>query len=356
MSASPEELIRPEVLAMSPYRVVPSTGMIKLDAMENPYRLPGNMRDMIAALAHDTAFNRYPDASASELKTVLRDAMRIPNEAALLLGNGSDELIQIIELALARPGATVLAPEPSFVMYRQIARYCGLRFVGVPLRADFSLDMRAMLDAIARERPAAVFLSYPHNPSGTLFSQVDIATIVREAPGVVVLDEAYTHFAGSATMMARVKELPNLIVIRTLSKLGLAGLRLGYLAGRPEWVEQFDKVRLPYNLSTMTQAIATRVLGALESLENQAMNIVQERARVFDELSALHGVTVFPSHANFLLIRVDNANRIFEALLERQVLVKNLHGTHPLLDNCLRVTIGTPTENGVFLAQFLDSL
>lgn len=356
MSASADDLIRPEVLALSAYKVLSASGMIKLDAMENPYRLSAGLRDSIAEMAHDIAFNRYPDASASELKAVLRVAMRVPEHASLVLGNGSDELIQMIELALARPGATVLAPEPGFVMYRRVADYCGLNFVGVPLKPDFSLDLPAMLEAIEQARPSLVFLAYPHNPTGVLFAQAEVEAILQASPGLVVVDEAYTPFAGGATFMARLGDFPNLIVMRTLSKLGLAGLRLGFMTGAPDWMDQLEKVRLPYNISTMTQAIATRVLGSMDALENQANSIVEQRARVFDELSLRNDITVVPSHANFLMIRVPDADRLFESLKERRVLIKNLHGSHPLLDNCVRVTIGSPSENDVFLAQFVESL
>lgn len=356
MSASPEDLIRPQILALKAYHVQHASGMIKLDAMENPFRLPGALRDSIAEIAHDVAYNRYPDASAEELKAALRRTMHIPQDAAIVLGNGSDELIQILEMAVARHGATVLSPDPGFVMYRIVAEYTGLRFVGVPLQADFTLDLPAMLDAMERERPAVVFLAYPHNPTGVLFDAMDVEEIIRAAPGLVVIDEAYTPFAGGASFMARVGEFPNLIVMRTLSKLGLAALRLGYMVGPAVWMNQFEKLRLPYNINTMTQAIALRVLNATEALENQARIIVEQRARMFAETSAMSDVQVFPSYANFLLMRVPDANALHLSMLERRVLIKNLHGAHPLLHNCVRVTIGTPAENDVFLAQLAETL
>lgn len=346
---SPQELIRPEIQALSAYHVQPASGMIKLDAMENPYHLPEKLRGMVADLAHDAALNRYPDAGAAELKAVLREAMRIPAAAAISLGNGSDELIQMLALALARPGATLLAPEPAFVMYRMIARFVGMNYVGVPLRADFTLDREAWLAAIEREQPALIFLAYPNNPTGNLFSTEDVEATLRMATGLVVIDEAYTPFAGGASFMPRLAEFPNLVVMRTVSKLGLAGLRLGYMAGAAAWIEEFEKLRLPYNINSLTQAIATRVLGEVQVLDAQAQSLVAERARLYTEMLALNGVQVFESQANFLLFRVTDANWVHNGLKSRRILIKNLHGSHPLLENCLRVTVGTPAENDAFL-------
>jgi histidinol-phosphate aminotransferase len=355
MSASPQDLIRPDVMALSGYHVPPAAGMIKLDAMENPYRLPEALRDVVSEVAHGVPLNRYPDASATKLKAALGQSMQIPESCGIVLGNGSDELIQIVAMALAKPGATVLSIEPSFVMYRMIATFCGMRYVGVPLREDFSLDFGALLAAVEREKPAVIFIAYPNNPTGNLFAVEDIEAIIRAAPGIVVVDEAYTPFAGK-TFMPRLAEFPNLVVMRTLSKLGLAGLRLGYMAGARQWMDEFEKLRLPYNISSLTQAIATRVLEASEALQAQAETIMAERTRVYHELAGMKGVKVFRSQANFLLLRVHDALQVFNGLKARQILVKNLHGAHPMLENCLRVTVGTPAENDAFLNVFSELL
>ncbi len=348
MSASPQDLIRPEIMALSAYHVPPAVGMIKLDAMENPYHLPEALRDVVSDVAHGVSLNRYPDASAAKLKSTLRQAMQIPEACGLVLGNGSDELIQIIAMALAKPGAAILSIEPSFVMYRMIATFCGVRYVGVPLREDFSLDSGALLAAIEQEKPAVIFIAYPNNPTGNLFAVEDVEAIIKAAPGLVVIDEAYTPFAGKS-FLPRLAEFPNLIVMRTLSKLGLAALRLGYMVGAKEWMDEFEKLRLPYNINSLTQEIATQVLAAGEALQAQAETIVAERTRVYHELAGMSGVKVFRSQANFLLLRVPDALQAFNGLKARQILVKNVHGAHPMLDNCLRVTIGTPAENDAFL-------
>lgn len=348
MPFSPEQLIRPEILALAAYQVPDARGMVKLDAMENPYDLPEALKREVVRLVSSVALNRYPDPTAAELRQVIRKTMSVPSDAEILLGNGSDEIIQLIMLALNAPRTTVLAPEPSFVMYSMIASSCGLRYVGVPLKPDFMLDGDAMLSAIAREKPAAVFISFPNNPTGNLFDDATVEALIQAAEGLVVIDEAYHAFAG-ASFMSRLPRYPNLLVVRTLSKLGLAGLRLGFVAGSPRWLSQLDKVRLPYNVNVLTQRIAARLLLHGKTLEEQARRIVAERGFLFDALTALPGVSALRSDANFILFRVGNASRVFETLKARRILVKNLHGSHPMLANCLRVTVGTPDENTAFI-------
>jgi histidinol-phosphate aminotransferase len=355
MPKSPADLIRPEILGLAAYHVQDATGMVKLDAMENPYALPGALRAEVAAAAAAAALNRYPDPDAARLKARLKAAMDVPAGAELLLGNGSDELIQMLALACARPGAVILGVEPSFVMFRLIAQWVGARYVGVPLRADFGLDPAALGAALEREQPALVFLACPNNPTGNLFDAAAVAQVVARAPGLVIVDEAYHAFAGR-TFMPRLADHPNLLVMRTLSKLGLAGLRLGLLAGAPQWLDQLDKVRLPYNVNVLTQCVAEAVLGHADVLEAQAAAIRAERSRLAAALAARPGVTAFDSDANFILFRVPGAQRVFEGLKERGVLIKNLAGSHPLLENCLRVTVGTPQENAAFLAALDGAL
>ena len=340
--------VRPDVRALSAYAVAKAEGMVKLDAMENPWPLPPAARARVAAAAADVPLNRYPDSGGTAVKAALAEAMGLPAGAALILGNGSDELIQIITCALACPGAVMLAPEPSFIMYRMNALYARMRYVGVPLADDFSLDVDAMLKAIERERPALVFLAYPNNPTGNLFAADDVERVVRAVPGLVVVDEAYHAFA-NASFLPRIRDLPNLLVLRTLSKIGMAGLRLGYAAAAPEWIAELDKVRPPYNLNALTQAVVP-LLVRDPALAAQAQQILGERARLAQRLGALAGVRVYPTQANFVLARVPDAPRWFDALRAAGILVKNLHGGHPLLEHCLRITVGTPQENDALLA------
>lgn len=355
MPMNPDQLVRPEILALKAYNVAESEGMVKLDAMENPYRLPAEMRAELAAVLAEAEINRYPEPTGRRLRELLAARMQVPAGMEVLLGNGSDDLIQIVTLALARPGAVVMYPDPTFVMYKMNAVLAGMKPVGVPTRADFSLDQAAFVAAVREHNPALVFMAYPNNPTGALFDADDIAEIIRATDGLVVLDEAYHVFA-QKTFMPRLAEFPNLVVMRTVSKLGLAGIRLGYLAGRPEWVREFNKVRQAYNVNVLTQAAASYVLGKLEVLEGQAQVIREERGVLREGLVALPGVTVYPSEANFFLTRVPDAMRCFEALKSQGVLVRNFHGAHPALENCLRITVGTPDENRILLSAMREAL
>jgi histidinol-phosphate aminotransferase len=309
----------------------------------------------IADAVSKVAINRYPDPTAPALVRRLRETMGIPPEYDVLLGNGSDEIIHIIVQSVARPGAVVLAPRPSFVMFSGYAGLAGLEYVGVLLRPDFALDAGVFIDAMERHRPAVVFIAYPNNPSGNLFDENAVARIIAAAPGLVVIDEAYNAF-GRKTFLPRLAEFPNLVVMRTLSKLGLAGIRLGYAVGRPEWMREFDKVRSPYNVNSLTHVVAERVLAHHDLLDAQARIIIAERARLDRELRKLHRVTVFPSDANFILVRVPDAAAVFEGMRRRGVLVKNLDTGIPLLGGCVRLTIGTPEENRRCLAAFGEAL
>jgi histidinol-phosphate aminotransferase len=344
-SPSARELVREDVQALAAYHVAPSAGLVKLDAMENPYGLPPALAAEMAARLARVAVNRYPDPAAPGLKRALREAMGIPEALDVVLGNGSDEILQMICMALARPGATVVAPEPSFAMYRMSAIATGMRYAGVPLRADFSLDEGALLAAFATHRPALTWIAYPNNPTGNLFSREAILRVIAAAPGLVVVDEAYYAFSGGASLLDEVGRHPNLVLVRTVSKLGLAGLRIGLAAGTADWMEQFEKLRLPYNVNALSLAAGEFLLEHRAVLEEQTARIVAERARLERLLDALPAARRFPSAANFILVRVPDAPRAFEALRARGILVRILHGTHPLLAHCLRLTVGTADEN-----------
>jgi len=352
VSKGPADVVREEVRALKAYHVSPAEGLVKLDAMENPYRLPPELAARMGERLARVAVNRYPDPAAPRLKQRLREAMSIDSALDMVLGNGSDEILQIISLALARPGAAVLAPEPSFVMYRLAAIAAGMRYVGVPLRADFTLDEEALLAAIARERPALTWIAYPNNPTGNLFPREAILRVIAASPGLVVVDEAYYAFSGGASLLAEVGRHPNLVLVRTVSKLGLAGLRLGLAIGTRDWLGEFEKLRMPYNVNSLSAAAAEMLLEHREVFERQTAAIVAERARLERSLDAIARVRRFPSAANFVLARVPDAPAAFEALKARGILVRNFHGTHALLAHCLRLTVGTPDEN----AQMLEAL
>ena len=356
-----DNIIRPEVRALSAYHVPDSDGFIKLDAMENPYLLPDALRAELGQRLAEVALNRYPVPSYSELKNKICAKLGVPAGYDVMLGNGSDELISILSVACAKPGAKVLAPTPGFVMYAMSAKFAGLEFVGVPLKADFTLDKQAMLAAIVQHKPAVTYLAYPNNPTGNLFDTNDMVEIIRAVgdSGIVVVDEAYQPFA-QASFMPRLPEFPNLVVMRTVSKLGLAGIRLGYMSASAPLLAEFDKVRPPYNVNVLTQAAAEFVLDHADVLDAQAFALRRERGKLAEALAALPGVEVFPSAANFLLIRIapgkNNADLVFSALLARKVLIKNVGKMHSLLENCVRVTVSTLEENAIFLDAFKASL
>ena len=348
-------LIRDEVRAIRAYHVADPTGMIKLDAMENPYRLPTALAQELGQRLADVALNRYPPADPAALKARLGQAIGLPPGQQLMLGNGSDELIHLVIQACARPGATILAPWPGFVMYEMSAVFDGCRFVGVPLGSDFSLDRGAMLAAIEEHRPTVVFLAHPNNPTGNLFDRAAMEAVIGAAPGLVVVDEAYLPFAQD-TWLPAVPANPKMLVLRTLSKLGLAGLRLGYLCGHPAWIGEFEKVRPPYNVNVLTLAAVDLLLDHLPALDQQAARIRDERGRLFAALRAMPGVTPFQSAANFILLRVADADRVFAGLKARGILIKNVSRMHALLAGCLRTTVGTAAENDAFLAALAASL
>lgn len=345
--------IRQEIRDLSAYHVADASGMIKLDAMENPYVWPGELRQQWTGLLAQTDVNRYPDPSGFQLKQQLRQVMNIPADMEIMLGNGSDEIIQIIALALSGNGRSILSVDPGFVMYKMIATFCGLKYIGVPLREeDFSLDLPAILQAMDQHQPAVVFLAYPNNPTGNLFDEQQVIEVIEAAPGLVVIDEAYAPFTDD-TFMHRLGQYDNLVVMRTVSKMGLAGLRLGFLAGPADWLNEFEKLRLPYNINTLTQLSAHLAMEHHAVFDEQTARIREQRTVVNTALTQMQGLTVYPSDANFILVRTADgqAKRIHAELKDKGILIKLLHGSTPMLKDCLRITIGTEEENQQLIAS-----
>ncbi len=358
MSAA-DKVVRPEIQAMQAYHVADATGLVKLDVMESPYGLPKELAEEVGRLVSGLSLNRYPVPTAERLRALIREVMQVPEGCDVLLGNGSDECIQYITATVAREGAVVMAPVPSFAMFSMHAFFYRVRFVGVPLRADFSFDADAFLAAMRKEKPALVWIAFPNNPTGNAFPVADIERVVRAAPGLVVIDEAYQPFAG-ATFMPRLAEFENMAVMRTVSKIGMAGLRLGYVAGRPQWIDAFNKARSPFNINVVTEAIAIKLLENKKVLDAQAAKVLAERERMRPELERLPGLTVYPTAANFFLVRVAGGKgagtRVFDGLKAQGVLVKDFSGGLPALENCLRITVGTPDENRILLTAMREVL
>lgn len=351
--------LRDDVRAAHAYAVAPSAGYVKLDVMENPFRLPAELQRQLGERLGQVAINRYPAERTQDLARALAGHAGMPAGCGITLGNGSDELITMLSLALSRPGAKVLSPVPSFVIYEMAARQHDMDFIGVPLRADdFELDGPAMLAAIERHQPALVYLAYPNNPTGNLWDADVIEQIVQAAPGVVVMDEAYQPFAAQDSM-ALLQRHPHLLVMRTMSKFGLAGVRIGYLMGQQALVDEIDKVRPPFNIGVLNAEAGLFALEHADVYAAQATELRRQRQAVFTALQALPGLHPHPSQGNMILVRVAHpagATALFTALKARGVLIKNLSAAHPLLAGCLRITIGTADENAALLAALQESL
>lgn len=356
-----ENLISPAIREMKAYHVADASGMVKLDAMESPYAWSDTWSDALKQQwlekMNAAQINRYPDPQGQGIKKRLREKYALNNELDIILGNGSDEIIQIMIMAVAASGQAIMAPAPSFVMYKVIADYVGLPFVRVPLNADFSLNTEAFLKAIEGHQPSIIFLATPNNPTGNVFADDDLEKIIQAAPGLVVLDEAYTAFTDS-DQLHWLSRYDHVVVMRTFSKVGLAGLRLGFAIGQQTLLEEFDKLRLPYNINVLTQQSVEFALDNFALLEEHSQNLCAQRAELIDELHALNVFTCVPSEANFVTVRCleHNAKDLFEALKAQNVLIKCLHGSHPSLEQCLRITVSTQQENATLLSAVKQAI
>ena len=348
-------VFRHDVQGMHAYAIQPSAGLVKLDAMENPHRLPPELQARLGQRLGTLAINRYPGERTNDLRAALAAHARMPAGFDIMLGNGSDELISLIALACDVPGASILAPVPGFVMYAMSAQLQGMRFTGVPLTADFELDEAAMLAAIAQQQPSVIHIAYPNNPTANLWDDAVIEKIVEAAPGLVVIDEAYQPFS-SKTYLDRITRHGHVLLMRTMSKFGLAGVRIGYMIGPQPLIAEIDKVRPPYNVSVLNCEAALFALEHQEVFAEQARDIREQRSVLQRALAGMPGAKAWPSDANMILVRVPDAQRTFEGMKSLGVLAKNVSRMHPLLANCLRLTVGTADENGRMLAALEASL
>ena len=354
-----EELIQvliPErVRQGAAYQVQDATGMIKLDAMENPFVWPSYLRAQYAQRLANCSLNRYPDPYAINVRAPLRQWMKIPESLDILFGNGSDEIIALLISSLIGSGRSVCAPDPSFVMFSALANQYSVTFEALPLDAAFDIDLDGWLAFLHENDPALIFVPQPNNPTGNLFSRERLAKIVESTKALVVIDEAYTAFT-DADFLDWAVTYPNVLVMRTLSKVGLAGTRFGMLVGHPAWISEFDKMRLPYNINTLSQTAVEFALEHASILEEQSFRVREERTKLIRELEK-RGFDVWPSEANFVVIRcsIDQARSIFEALKLRRILIKCLDGSHPRLKDTLRITVGSSEEVDALLSA-IDQL
>jgi histidinol-phosphate aminotransferase len=351
----PTGVFRQDVQSMHAYAIQPSTGLVKLDAMENPHRLSPELQSQLGQRLGALALNRYPGERINDLRVALAEHARMPQGFDIVLGNGSDELISLIAMACDIPGASILAPLPGFVMYGMSAQLQGLKFIGVPLTADFELDEAAMLEAITEHLPSIIYIAYPNNPTANLWDDAVIDRIIEAAPGLVVIDEAYQPFA-SRSYIDRIAKHEHVLLMRTMSKFGLAGVRIGYLIGPKAVVEQVDKVRPPYNISVVNAETALFALEHAQVFEAQARDLREQRELLQAALRKMDRVKSWPSDANMILVRVPDAQKAFEGMKSHGILVKNVSKMHPLLANCLRLTVGTAGENAQMLAALEASL
>ena len=355
LSSRMSRYLRADVLGLHGYAVQPSAGLVKVDTMENPFRLPADLRKALGERLAEVALNRYPAERGDVLRAELARHANMPEGCDIMLGNGSDELISLLTLAADVPGNVVMAPLPAFVMYELAAKLQGLKFVGVPLTSDFELDGPAMLAAVREHQPALLYLAYPNNPTANLWNDDVIDAIIEAAPGLVVIDEAYQPFAARDSL-ERLRRHDHVVLMRTMSKFGLAGVRIGYMMGRQALIAEIDKLRPPFNVSVLNCEAALFALEHVAEYAKQAATIRAERAKLVAELMVLPGVRPFPSEANMILARVPDAKRVFEGMRARGVLIKNVSGLHPLLANCIRITVGTPEENPQTLAALRGAL
>jgi histidinol-phosphate aminotransferase len=341
------DLVEKGIFKQSGYVAPEVTGAIKMDANENPISLQEPLKRKLMEEMGRVDLNRYPEAGALKLRERFAQYYGV-NKNMIMLGNGSDELIQTLCLTLKGKINGVLVPVPAFSMYKIIAVNTGNKVVEVPLDKKFNLDSDAIMGRMKADFPALVFLSYPNAPTGNLFSRDRIEAVIKTTPGIVVIDEAYASFSGR-TLLPLLKKYDNVVFLNTLSKLGLASMRLGFLIGNPDIVDQLDKVRLPYNINSLSQIAANFFLDYQDEFSGQVAEIIKSREELYLGMKAITGIKVYPSRANFIFFSCSfDSNRIYNKLVAEGIIVKNLN-VPPLMPNCMRVTVGNRKENEAFL-------
>jgi histidinol-phosphate aminotransferase len=341
-----QDIVSKEIFEQNGYVAPEEIGTIKMDANENPFALQEPLKKKLLEEMSKVAFNRYPEAGAFKLRERFAQYFGV-NKDMIMLGNGSDELIQMLCLTLKGKVNGVLIPVPTFAMYKIIAINTGNKVVEVPLDKIFDLDIKTIVSKITPTFPALVFLSCPNSPTGNLFNRDKIEVIIKKSPGIVILDEAYNNFSGK-TFIPLLEKYDNLVFLKTLSKLGLASIRLGFLIGNKNVIKQLDKVRLPYNVNSLSQIAANFFLDYQEEFDKQIAEIVKRREELYLGMKEIEGITPYPTQANFIFFNCAfDSNRIYTKLVAAGIVVKNLNAG--LTKNCMRVTIGNSKENEAFL-------
>ncbi|MDB0021601.1 histidinol-phosphate transaminase [Candidatus Pseudothioglobus singularis] len=341
-----EQWLRSDIKNIDAYHVPVSKDMIKLDAMESPFGIPKDLKVEFLKCIEQSEVNRYPEADPSPLKDTLRSLMDIPDEFGILLGNGSDELIQLLALACSKDDL-IMSFEPSFVMYELVSKYVNLEYFGVQLDSNFDINLSDALLIIEREKPKIIFIAYPNNPTGNCFDYDAIIEIIKSTNSMVILDEAYYAYSDKS-FLSEISNFPNLLVLRTISKIGFAGLRLGLLIGDQETIAQLNKLRLPYNINALTQTSANFLLQDKQRIINNAQIIIEERRRLAHELSLFSKFKVYPSQTNFILVHSEDANSLHTALKENGILIKGFPKGSKLSD-FIRISVSEPVENNILI-------
>ncbi|HIE30235.1 TPA: histidinol-phosphate transaminase [Candidatus Poribacteria bacterium] len=347
-----KKFIRPDLSDLRPYQVKDVPHRIKMDANENPFDLPKDIKELLASELLKHPFNRYPDPTAKELRVKLSEQLRV-NIEQIVMGNGSDELINYLITAFGRDDARVVFPIPTFSMYEILAKVAGVEVCSASLTEDFDISVDKLIAQLKPGGTNLVFFSYPNNPTGNCFDRQGIIDILERDDTIVIVDEAYYEFSGK-TFIPILNQHPNLVILRTFSKAyGLAGLRIGYMIAHPDIASEVHKVRLPYNLNSFSQKVALKLLEHNRQVTAQISVILKEREKIFQRLAQLDYIQPFPTDANFVLFRTEaDAERLFKRLLTEGILIRNLN-CPGLLRNCLRVTVGTSEENDAFLNGLL---
>ncbi|RUM28865.1 MAG: histidinol-phosphate transaminase [Aquifex sp.] len=347
-------MIPQRIRELEAYKTEVTPASVRLSSNEFPYDFPEEIKQKVLEELKKVPLNKYPDPEARELKEILADFFGIKEEN-LTLGNGSDELIYYLSIAVGELYMPVYIPVPTFPMYEISAKVLGRPVVKVQLGENFDIDLEKSLELIEKEKPVLGYFAYPNNPTGNLFSRKKVEEI-RDKGVFCVIDEAYYHYSGE-TFLEDALSREDTVVLRTLSKIGMASLRVGILIGKEEIISEINKVRLPFNITYPSQVIAKVLLTeGREFLMEKIDEVIRERERLFEEMKKIEGVEVFPSKANFLLFRTPYpAHAVYQELLKRDVLVRNVSYMEGL-QKCLRVSVGKPEENDRFLEALQESV
>lgn len=344
-----KDRIQSNIKKLSAYTVPEIDCSVKLDGNESPYSLEDELSEKVCAKLQDVELNRYPDPNMNSVRSRLGELYSFPKDG-ILLGNGSDEIIQILVTVFTGKSETVLVPKPTFSMYRLSSLAQNKTVIESRLDENFDIDIEDFKNMIIEYDPDLIFLATPNNPTGNSFSENKIFEILNTTDAIVVVDEAYFEFA-TKTFLPLVSDFDNLMVLRTMSKIGFASIRLGFLFGNPELISELHKARMPYNINSLTQSVMKVALENTNVINEKIELIISEREKLGIELKKIAGIEVYPSDANFFLMKVDDADFVFSELVKKDILIRNLNG-EGRLKNCIRITVGTPSEN----EKLLDAL